>query len=423
MTYGVNSAGFTAKSLLDVETEIDNQITTTVGVSANRGSATLFGQLKTINASGVTELWELATAVYNNTTILASGTNLDLVYAMQGKSRQQAISAQIKDFALTVSGNLNLSAGTTFSKDGDSDVVFSLDEEFDYTHTATSTTTQRVDITAVTAGEIDVATDSITVIENPIANLDSVSNDSGSSFVQGINRQTDSEIRIDLQTDPFTAVSGTDSGIRRSVLSLNAVVDNTVNTINSCFVIENRLHVFDSDGRPPHSTEVIVYYEGSASTTTDEAVAAKIANSISDGSQPVSTTGNSYSTTVTLDSGNTRDVTFSRPSEVPIYVIVKAKKSGSTSNLTTDEKSALKTWIADWGNDLNVGDDIIVNGRNGIASRINDFGSAEIIDNEISISKTSPAPAPVPGTTDANIDILYSEKSTWTTTNITISDF
>lgn len=434
MAYGITDAGVVIKTLLEIETSINNEYKSRIGAGANTRSQSVLGIIRDIAANGESELWEKIQDVYNQMTIAATGNNLDQVAALSGKRRVEATNSKIKDLLLEVSGNLNLSAGFAFSKSGEEDIKYTLDTALSHTYTGPGNEWISVDVTCTTTGEKDISsTDgSISVIDSPTSNLVSVKNgtettvwpvagSTSSVFVDGINEETDDELRVRIQNDPFITVTGTDSGIRRRVLALNEIENSGYETILNCLVVSNRDLTTDGDGRPGKSTEVIVYY-GSTDADTDQAVARAILNAAQDPSKFVSTTGTSYSETVTLDGGNTRDVVFSRPTEVPIYVDVKvAKASGNlTSGSPDSEKEILKAAIAAWGNNLGLAEDIVVYGRDSFSEVLNDFATVAITDYEIGVDTSA---GPTPGTDDNNITIGTTEISTWDVANITISDF
>jgi len=418
--YGIDVTGFLIKSQTEIESDIDSKIKSTFGANTNTNPNSIFGQLKYLTADEFAQLWELMQDIYISKTINASGASLDFIAQITGKVRNPAKFAQIKDLQLTVSDSLTLTAGFTFSKANDTETKFQVTATITHTHTTTANETWDINVEAITAGSMPVTTDSITVIDTPIQNLVSCTNDSGSSFINGSDKETDAELRHRIQNEPFLTIEGTDSGIRKNILKLNDDETLDIIEIENCFIIENESNVTDSDGRPPHSFEAVVYYDGAPDSATDTAIAEAIAQSKPAGIQSCSTTGKSYTATVTYDAGNSIGITFSRPADVTIYLTVNAAKADG--NLSSAEKVALQTWLADWGNNLGVAQDVVIYGRGSLTSRLNDFEDCELTDYEISISTTSPAPAPTPGTTDANIDIDYTKISVWNTTNITIGN-
>jgi len=107
-------------------------------------------------------------------------------------------------------------------------------------------------------------------------------------------------------------------------------------------------------------------------------------------------------------------INFARPIEIPIYLILE--DFTTNSQYPTDGDAQLKEALAEWGNDLGVGEDVIVYPQ--LIAQIAQIPG--ITDFTIKIG-TSPAP-----TLDDNIDIsdgtsTNPEFSSWSTTNITIT--
>jgi hypothetical protein len=405
---GIDSTGNVSKSLLEIETDMNNLILSIMGADTNLNSTTPEGSLRDVFSDAVRQIWEVEEDSYTARTILASSTNLDIVAALTGKKRLTATYAIISDFLITISGTVNLTAGDTFSQDGNSDIKFALNEDFSETVAGD----YRVSVTATTAGELNVNTNTITVIDSPVANLDAVANDGSAVFSDGRDQEADAELRARIQAEPTTSSTGTDSAIRKAILDLNDETGAVL--IQNAFVIENDNLTTDVDGREGKSIEVVVYQAGGA-TDRDDEIAAAIAASKADGIKTVSTTGSSVVTVVTLDSGNTRTVTFSRPSAAPIYLTVN-----TTPTLTATQITDLEETIVEWGEDLGVGQDVVVFGSNSLTNVLNTWAGATLTDYQISISLTDPPAAPNPGTTDGNITIDYTEISTWDTDDITI---
>lgn len=119
--------------------------------------------------------------------------------------------------------------------------------------------------------------------------------------------------------------------------------------------------------------------------------------------------------TVTDEQGIDQGIAFSRPVNVPIYVIISATAStGYPTTLAT----AIKTAIVEWGQSLGAGEDARVNGYNGLTSVLNNISS--VVDYNLKIGKTNPP------TTANNINIDDGtggtvEISTWSATNITVT--
>lgn len=411
---GVNTTGWDGKTLLQEKEDINNRIAALIGASANTKSTALFGQLRDLFSDAPANLWQAGQSIYTALTINASGQALDNVAALSGKTRLSATFAQLIDFKVTITGAVTYTTSQTFSVTGNSSIKFAPIETFSETVAGD----YRITVRAVTAGDLSApVTNTVTNIDNPTANLTAVTNDSSTIFANGRDPETDAELRSRIQISPTISTSGPTNAIEKAILDLNETVSGAA-TIESAFVIENDELTTDADGREGKSIEVVVYQAGGA-TSRDSEIASVIAQAKTDGIKLVSTTGSSYSETIVLDSGNTRDVIFSRPSAVPIYCRVD-----TSPTLSASEKTQLIAWIAENGNELGVNGNVVAFGKGGLSNWLDTFEGADLTDYEISITTTGPAPAPAPnpGVTDSNITIGYNQISTWAIANISIGD-
>jgi len=410
-------------TLQSIRQIINDAYETTIGADVDLSDEGPLGQIRDVFAEQIYKQYAGQAAVRNDIKVsTATGVALDLLAAIAGKVRNEGTFATIEDYKVYITGDTTIPVGFAFSKSGDSSVKFVTTQEYDLTYTAGSGTQEfEIDIQALDAGSISVADNTITEIDSPLTNLDSATNDSGSTFADGSARETDAELRSRIMFDPGSSITGTDSAMRRAILAINSASDTV--QIENCFVISNE-EIDEVDGRPGKSTEVVVYQTG-GSTSRDSDVARAIANSKVDGTELVTTAAASYSETVTLDGGNTREIIFSRPDELSVGGVINVTAGGSL--LTSDQKDALIDDIVEYVNDLGVGDNVVVFGRGGLSTILNSFDGAEITDYEISIDGTtsgSPSPAnpPVPGTTDANIEVDFTEIATSIVGDWTIGD-
>lgn len=403
---GMSATGFTVKTFTEIKAAIDAKIKSVISPYANILPESVFGQLNTIYSEGVSELWDVMQAIYTANTIAATGVSLDNVAAICGKRRKAATVGKIVDFELTFSGAATVSAGATFSSSVDG-WQFELLEDV----VAAAPGVEKAVVYAVLAGSHSISDTEITVIDSPIANLTSVTNPAASTYFNGTDMETDEELRVRIQTTSNSRIKTADS-IAQTILDMNDAMD-TLGTIyiDQATVIVNEDHIADADGRPPHSIEVVVYYNGNvADGTTDSAIARQIALTKPDGIETTTTVGTNYSETVDIDDYVSRNILFSRPAEVDIEVAITA-----TPSLTADQKTSLKAWIAEWGNDLGIGQDVIYNGTDSLLARISDWTGGTITSMTVTMKESGGAF----GT--ANIAVDATEVSSWSTANITIS--
>lgn len=142
----------------------------------------------------------------------------------------------------------------------------------------------------------------LTAIVNPIPGLNTVTNIDHPANVDGLNRETDRELRERYQLSLARGGASTLDSIRASVLEVPGVWTATV--------LHNTSMETDPDGRPPKSVEVLVL--GGA----DEDVAAAILDTVAAG---IETYGN-VEVDIPDAGGQVQLIRFSRPEQVPIYV-------------------------------------------------------------------------------------------------------
>lgn len=402
---GLGATGFVVKTYTEIKTDIETKIKTVISPYANILPESVFGQIIAISSEGLSELWDLMQTIYTSNTIAATGVSLDNVAAICGKRRKAATVGKIALFEFVFSAAGTAPAGSTFSSSVDGWKFELLD---DVVAVAPGTVTGTV--YAVLPGSHSISTGEITVIDSPIANLTSVLNDATSPYYNGTDQETDEELRTRIQTTSNSRYKTADA-IASTILDLNDERDTLgILPIDAATVIVNENHVPDADGRPPHSIEVVTYYVGSPDTATDAAIARQIALTKPDGIETTSTTVSDYTETVDVDDYTTRDIIFSRADEKDIYVIVT-----TTPTLTATQKTALKEHIAEWGNTLGIGADVIVSGSNSLNGTISDWTGGVITSYTLTLGF-----APAPGAS-VNLTIDPTEVSVWDTANITVS--
>jgi uncharacterized phage protein gp47/JayE len=390
MAYGVTDAGWVNKPLSTIQNEQRDALISILGTSVNLLPESVFGQLIDIYSEREALLYELGEAIYNSQYIGASGVSLDLVLGITGKRRKAATPSILVDFEFTFTGAATVPAGATFSDPDDSAKIFETVEAV----VATGAGTLTSNLASTTLGAISANAGTITQIDSPIGGLSSVTNPAAA--VPGTAQETDSAARIRIQNLPTISINGTADSMENAVRQLNTVSENiTPVQIDSVAAIVNNLDVADGDGRPPHSVEMVILQSGGA-TERDSEIAAVIAGSKPQGIQLTSTTGSSYSETVTLEGGNTRDVIFSRPAEIDIYVDVDVVKN---SDYPADGDTQVQTAIINYINSLPVGGNVIVYGSSSITTAITSITG--IIDFDLYVGTT---PGTAPGATD-NISI------------------
>jgi len=241
---------------------------------------------------------------------------------------------------------------------------------------------------ATTKGKLAAAIGTITKIDTPVFGWQTVTNQA--IAVEGTDEETDEQLRARRRISTSTA------GV--SVLdSLIGALSNTAGVIQAV-VLENETDIIDVNGTPPHAIYAIV--NGGLDADIAQVIWEK---------KTLGSTMRGTVAEVVLDSiGNSHTIRFSRPTGVPVYVIVNvSQRAGWPSDGDDRIKAALVDWIT-----LNqsIGEELIFSR---LYDPINSVPGHSVTSLFIGI-----APAPV-GT--ANISIDIDDIITLITANITVN--
>ena len=147
---------------------------------------------------------------------------------------------------------------------------------------------------------------------------------------------------------------------------------------------------------------MIVYYQdGGADDSRDSEVAETIASTYVVGTK-LESTATTVTKSITMDSGQTKTIVFSKPTEVPLNVDVDITVNDDIYDLSDDTQT--ETAIQNYLNSLGVGDDCIAHGYNSLESYLSTIPG--ILDIDIDWAKVPTAAA---GQGDSNITITYDE--------------
>lgn len=251
-------------------------------------------------------------------------------------------------------------------------------------------------VTAICAnsGAVAALVNTITVINTPTRGWVSVSNPAAATV--GAPAETDAELRIrqgqSVALPSITPFEGVDGAIANVV------------GVSRHKLYENDKGIADSNGLPPHSISAIV----------DGGDVTEIAQTIRGNKGQGTSTYGTTSVTVPDSYGNPHVISFSRSTDVPIFVSITIKVfTGYTSQIGEQMKQA----IADYINALTIGDSVLLSriyspANLGVVSG----GNARYYDiTDLLIGKS-------PGTVAAsNVNIAYSESASCSTTNISLA--
>lgn len=202
--------------------------------------------------------------------------------------------------------------------------------------------------------DTNVGANTVTILSSSISGVDSVTNPVGGDG--GRDEEQDDTYRERAKRE-------LSEGMRASLPALISQIRN-VEGVNSITIIDNDTNSSDADGRPGHSFEAIV---GAPSESYD-AVAEAILETKAAGDTSVGGyDGTAVTRTLELVNGQTKDITFSKPTTVQIYVDCDLTK---TESYAGDEavQDHIVQYIGgvlssgdDTSGELDAGDDVVYN--------------------------------------------------------------
>lgn len=386
--FGISSTGFNRKRLDLLLFELDAEMKAVFGENFNVSPESPDGQVNGVISESNANLWELAEEAYNAyNPSAATNVSLSNLVQLNGIIRFPDTSSRVQ---LTLSGTPTtvILAGNLVST---SDTNVQFETETDATIGGGGTVT--VFASAVITGPLEAAAGTLTVIETPITGWDSVTNVSDATL--GVDEETD----IELRARRVQSVARDAQAIIDAIFAeVRAVVG-----VTQTAVLEN-----DTDatvgGLPPHSVHVIAV--GGDDDAIGEAIfLKKTLGAISFGTTTVQ---------VDDDQGIPHDISFSRPTEIPIYVIVNLT-TFSDYPVTGDDD--IKQAIVDYaigiltiGRGFFLGDDVV---HSELYTPVNTIQGHTVDSLFIDVT---PAPAAT-----ADIAIAITEVSEFTIANIMVN--
>lgn len=341
MSFGLTSTGFNRKTVDDLLAEIEASEKSLIDPELDVSSETPVGQLNGIFASKLGEVWELAEAVNaNQYPDTASDFGLVGVASITGTFPRGATEG-------TVTLDLSLNAGVTVPAGSIAEVAGDSTNRWvtlaDATNSTGGPTVVPVAAEAEVAGTVVANAGTITVISTPIAGWTDVTNPLDA--VPGTEIDTDAQLRLRREAELSLAGSATVNAIRADLLQ--------VEDVTSVTVFHNPTDAVDVNGLRPHSVEAIVL------GGTDVAVAAALFDTVAGGIR----TEGSITEIVTDDQGFSQSVSFSRPTDVDIFLEIDLDIDASEYPVTGD--ALIAAAVALFGaTDYDVGDDVVLSKLN-----------------------------------------------------------
>jgi uncharacterized phage protein gp47/JayE len=340
MSYGITDSGFSAKRLADIKDEIESSLKSDLGAGINLTEQSPLGQIVGIMAERLALLWELMEEVYNSPyPETSAGTSLDNSCSIVGVTRLPATYSTVMLRVYGANGTA-VPLGFIVSVDGNPNARFAT------TETDTIGVSGYVDLEAQAeeTGPVEAPAGSLTVIETPIAGIDSTNNlldaDVGSDI------ETDQELKTRRQERLQRAGTATVEGIRNNVALVEGVENVTV--------VENPDINPDGDGRPGKSFETIAL-----GGDEDE-----IAQAIWESKPAGIATHGDITKSVVDSQGLAHEIKFSRPTEVDIWMIVNITPNTDANEgplYPVNGDDLVEEVILEYGATFQLGQDVVVN--------------------------------------------------------------
>lgn len=297
-TYGVTLQGFVIKPQSVIIAELNSGFQNAFGADLDVSPDTPNGQLIGLYAQPITDLWEIANAVYDAfNPNAATGVSLSNLVQLNNMER-------IEDSPSTVDEVFTGIPGTFISANGF--IVTTSDTGFNFTLVddvivgpSGSTTAQ---MKSVDLGAVPAPAGTLTVVSTPVTGLISVTNPQDA--ILGRSNETDPQLRVRRDKSTETNSQNIDDALYADILSLEGVID--------AQVLSNGTDNIDANGLLPHSIAACV--EGGIDDDIREAIFNNKASSIQ-------TNGN-ITGFVTNSQGFLIPINFYRPDLLNIYVEV-----------------------------------------------------------------------------------------------------
>jgi len=318
----IDSTGIVIDRYDEVKIAIDTDAKSAFGDNVKLGADSVLGQLLAIIAERISdknELIELVANLFNPNS--ASGVFLSQLVKLNGIERNESVYSTVSLSVTANNAGSTIPAGSTVSDPAVGE-KFAIDSEV----VLTSSETKSVSATAVNAGFIEAASNTLTKIDTPVYGWSSVTNPADAS--PGALEESDQELRARRE------IAARASGTASAAAVYTALLE--VDGVDLAAVYENKTNATDSRGIPAHSIWSVV--RGG----TDNDIANVLLDKAPAGCGLYGSTTVSYADSVT---GETYDIDFSRPTEVDIYIMVTLSKG---SNYPSNGDDLIKEYIVDF---------------------------------------------------------------------------
>jgi len=333
-TREITAAGLTVKTTDEVREDLRDAIhgSSEFGEETSVGSSSVMGQIIDVHADSISEMDDLAQALYDAFNLdSAEGVALDNLASLVGVIRKAATYSTV---TLTLGGVATtvIPAGSRARvPDG---TIFAIDEEA----TIGGGGTVDADATATETGPLEAAAGSVTEIVDAVSGWNTVTNAADATL--GTNTETDEELLARRERSLAIGGNCTDQAIRANLEQLE--------DITSATVISNRTLVTDSFGIPGKAFLCVLWPD---SGIDEDRVAETIWASMPAGIYP----HGSEEKLITDDQGYEQTVRFEYATPLSIYLIANVT---TKAGYPIDGDDLIENALLNFGNAFRPGQNV-----------------------------------------------------------------
>jgi len=329
----IDSTGLTIDRLIDIISDYETTLKAAFGDNTKTDAQSVFGQLIQLFALAISDQQQLIQGVADSfNPNSAEGAALSTLVLLNGIQRQENEFSTVSLECIATADGCTIPAGSLVS-----DPATGVQVATDIDLVLAASATGNVSATAVETGAVSAALDTLTQIDTPVFGWASVRNPA--AMTEGVNEETDTELRVRRAAVAERAGSGSVSSIYGTVSDVSGV--------DKLTVLANNGTVTDANGVEP--THVWVIVEGGSDADIAAAIFSKVGASIG-------LTGTTVVSHYDSVSKASYDVRFSRPSDIPIYIIVNLTVD---SNYPADGDTQVENALIAYFETLDLGDDVV----------------------------------------------------------------
>ena len=331
---GVDSTGFTIKTLQEVLADLDASLRTELGENLRLDADSVLGQIRGAIGTEISLVWEalgeVAAALDPDQAV---GVYLDALAALSGITPRQQATRSTGTITVNGTSGTVIPAGSRV-RDAASTVTV------ETTAAVTIAGATPVSVQALVTGPIGAGAGTLTVIVTPVAGWSSSTN--AAALTPGQNIESDLQLRARREASLQASGTGTDGGIRAALLEI----------VEQAVILSNRTNSTAADGTPAHAVRAILYPDPS-SASVEAAIATAYFGQLPAGIQAW---GTSVTATVTDSQGVDHTIEWDYATEVDVYIDVTVTLAPGSDVVAADIQAAIVAYV----NALEVGDDVRV---------------------------------------------------------------